>query len=223
MGRFMASEADNYGGNGGAGYFTLKNDGDVARVRFMYTGIDDVDGYAVHEVEIDGKKRYVNCIRNYNDPVDKCPFCKAKMYQRAKLFIPLYDVDDGRVKLWERGKKYFSKITSLCARYPDLVSHVFEIERNGKAGSTQTTYEIYEVDHDDTKLSDLPEQLDILGNVVLDKTAEEMEQFLNTGSFDDGGVVVRRRSTSDETEDRFGRRRETREADRRTPSNREVF
>lgn len=223
MGRFMASEADNYGGNGGAGYFTLKNDGDVARVRFMYSGIDDVDGYAVHEVEIDGKKRYVNCIRNYNDPVDKCPFCKAKMYQRAKLFIPLYDVDDGRVKLWERGKKYFSKITSLCARYPDLVSHVFEIERNGKAGSTQTTYEIYEVDHDDTKLSDLPEPLDILGNVVLDKTAEEMEQFLSTGSFDDGGAGVRRRSTSDDSEDRFGRRRETREAGRRTPSNREVF
>ena len=31
MARFRADEADNYGGNGGAGYFSLKNDKDVAR------------------------------------------------------------------------------------------------------------------------------------------------------------------------------------------------
>ena len=57
MARFRHDEADRYGGQGGAGYFRLVNDKDVATVRFMYNGIDDVTGYAVHEVEIDGKKR----------------------------------------------------------------------------------------------------------------------------------------------------------------------
>ena len=42
MARFRASEADNYGGNGGGGFFSLSNDGDTAQVRFMYNGIDDV-------------------------------------------------------------------------------------------------------------------------------------------------------------------------------------
>ena len=40
-------------------FFTLKDDGDVARVRFMYNSMEDVIGYAVHEVEVDGKKRYL--------------------------------------------------------------------------------------------------------------------------------------------------------------------
>ena len=208
MARFNYKEAENYGGQGGGGYFSLKNDGDVARVRFMYSSIDDVQGDAVHEVEIDGKKRYVNCLRAYNEPLDECPFCKAHRFQVAKLFIPLYDVDNDRVVTWERGKKFFSKISSLCARYPDIVSHEFEIERNGKPGSTQTTYEIYEVKHDDTTLEDLPELPNIVGGIILDKTKEEMEYYLEHNEFpsDDADVEPVRRRTA--------------ETGRRTPANR---
>lgn len=186
MARFRADEAENYGGSGGGGFFSLKNDKDVARVRFMYNTIDDVEGFAVHQVEIDGKKRWVNCLRDYRDPVDVCPFCRERKPQYAKLFIPLYNIDDDKIQLWERGKKFFAKISSICSRYAskdDLVSHIFEIERNGKAGDQQTTYEIYEVDKDDTTLEDLPEMQDILGNFVLDKTVDDMEFFIDEGSF----------------------------------------
>ena len=216
MGRFNAKDVDNYGGNGGGGYFSLKNDGDVARVRFMYESVDDVAGYAVHEVEIDGKKRYVNCIRDYNEPLDECPFCAARKFQTAKLFIPIYNIDEERVQTWERGKKFFSKMSSICARYPDVVSHVFEIERNGRPGDTSTTYEIYEVDRDDTKLEDLPELPNIMGGIVLDKTAEEMEYYLDNGVFpaDESEQPVRRRG---ERTDR-PEREERRETSRRTPA-----
>lgn len=217
MARFKADEVDHYGGNGGAGYFSLKNDKDVARVRFMYNGMDDVEGFAVHEIKIDEKKRYVNCLREYNQPLDVCPFCRAKMFSAAKLFIPLYNMDEEKIQVWERGKKFFPKISSICARYPQVVSHVFEIERNGKKGDTSTTYEIYEVDKDDTKLEDLPEVGDILGTVVLDKSPDDMEFFLENGYFpptDDDGVVRRRsgRDNEDESE-------EDRRASRRTPAN----
>lgn len=208
MGRFNYKDADNYGGTGGGGYFSLKNDKDVARVRFMYESADDVEGFAVHEVEIDGKKRYVNCLRAYNEPLDECPFCKAKRFQVAKLFIPLYDIDNDRTVTWERGKKFFAKIASLCARYPNLVSHEFEIERNGKPGSTQTTYEIYEVRQDDTRLEDLPEPPTIVGGIVLDKSAEDMEYYLDNGEFpSEDEAPIRRRSTERET------------TTRRTPAN----
>lgn len=219
MARFNTEDADKYGGQGGAGYFSLKNDKDVARVRFMYNSIDDVDGYAVHTVEIDGKKRFVNCLREYNQPKDVCPFCKANMFTTAKLFIPIYNEDEQRVQVWERGKKFISKISSICARYPNVVSHVFEIERNGKKGETSTTYEIYEVSKDDTTLEDLPEQKDVLGTLVLDKTADDMEFYLDNEYFPPDGdeVVVRRRS--DEP-----RRRENVESSgsgsRRTPAGR---
>ena len=35
-------EVKYYGGQGGAGYFSLKNDKDIAQVRIMYNDINDV-------------------------------------------------------------------------------------------------------------------------------------------------------------------------------------
>ena len=213
MARFNTETADKYGGQGGAGYFSLKNDKDVAQVRFMYNSVEDVEGYAVHSIEIDGKKRYVNCLREYNEPKDKCPFCKANMFTTAKLFIPIYNIDQDRVQVWERGKKFIAKISSICARYPNVVSHKFEIERNGKPGDTATAYEIYEIGKDDTTLEDLPEQHDVLGTLVLDKSSDDMEFFLDNGYFPPDGddVPVRRRSSREDDEpvdeDRRGSRR----------------
>ena len=216
MARFGVNEAENYGSNGGGGYFSLKNDKDTARVRFLYDNVEDVEGFAVHEIEIDGKKRPVNCLREYGAPVSDCPFCAAKMPVRAKYYIPLQDVDNDRVVIWERGKQFGNKLSSLCARYPHLYTRVFEIERNGKAGDKETTYEIYPTDdkNENLRLEDfeLPE---VLGGPVMDKSAEEMQYFLDRGIFPDSTGVVRRSATHDEPT-----------VARRTPANngsREVF
>ena len=219
MARFNAETADKYGGQGGAGYFSLKNDKDVARVRFMYNSIEDVEGFAVHEIEIDGKRRYVNCLREYNQPLDVCPFCKARMHTVAKVFIPIYNVDEDRVQVWERGKKFMSKISSICARYPNVVSHEFEIERNGQKGDTSTTYEIYEVGKDETTLEDLPEQKQILGTLVLDKSADDMEFYIDNEYFppEDDEMPVRRGSRNNEPADEM----EDRRGSRRTPTRRD--
>lgn len=208
MARFRYDEADHYGGQGGTGFFSLKNDKDVALVRFMYNSVDDVEGYAVHQVEIDGKKRYVNCLREYNQPKDACPFCRANMFTQAKLFIPVYNIDEDKVQMWERGKKFISKISSICARYPDVVSHKFEIERNGKKGETTTTYEIYEVGKDETTLEDLPDVANPLGSIVLDKSADDMEFYLDNEYFPPDGeeAPVRRREPREREEERPVRR-----------------
>jgi hypothetical protein len=209
MARFGVNDADKYGGQGGAGYFSLKNDKDTARVRFLFDSIEDVEGYAVHQVEIDGKKRYVNCLREYGQPITDCPFCAAKMFTSAKYFVPIYNIDEDRNQTWERGKKFGAKLSSMCARYPHLMTHVFEIERNGKAGDTATTYEIYEVDNDpNVSLEDF-EVPEVLGTIVLDKSPEEMEYFLDYGEFpsDDKPAVRRRGSERTEREpERTGRR-----------------
>lgn len=219
MGRFGVNDVDNYGGNGGSSFFALKNDNEVARVRFMYNGIEDVSGYAVHEVTVDDKRRYVNCLREYNEPKSKCPFCEANNFQRAKVYIPLYDVDEDEVKIWERGKNFIPKISALCARYSSadtpLVSHIFEIERHGKKGDTNTVYEIYETDSDDTRLEDLPEIPDVVGSIILDKSADEMREFLDTGRFPTTVDNASRRSGRSEVS-----RDEDRPSGRRTPTHR---
>lgn len=195
MARFFEGDADNYGNNNRSSFFQLKNDKETARVRFMYNSMQDVFGYAVHEVEVDGKRRYVNCIREYNEPKEACPFCAANKTQIAKVFVPLYDVDEQAVKVWERGKRYLGTLSSLCSRYSGadkpLVSNVFEIERNGEPKSTNTTYREYLVTSDDTRLEDLPEIPDVLGTIVLDKSADEMQRYLSRGSFDSGDSAKR--------------------------------
>ena len=229
MGRFGANEVDNYGGSGGSSFFTLKDDGDVARVRFMYNSMEDVVGYAVHEVEIDGKKRYVNCLRSYNEPKSNCPFCNANSFQRAKLYIPVYDIDEDDVKIWERGKNFFAKMSALCARYSNadtpLVAHTFDVERHGKKGDTGTVYEIYETGADDTRLEDLPEIPEILGTIILDKSADDMEYYLDNECFpNNDGAPKRSESARTERADRPERSRredsERQPVGRRTPSRR---
>lgn len=190
MARFNVNEADNYGGNGQSSFFALKNDKDTATVRFMYNTIEDVEGYAVHEIEVDGKKRYVNCLRSYNEPVDACPLCAARYRVLAKLFVTLYDEDTQEIKVWDRGKTFFSKLASLCSRYNPLVSTPFEIERNGKKGDTNTTYETYALESDGTTLEDLPEVPELLGTLILDKTYEELEYFLENGEFDGDAATI---------------------------------
>lgn len=197
MGRFSEQDAENYGNSNNSSFFTLKNDKDTARVRFMYNSMQDVFGYAVHEIQLGDKRRYVNCLRDYTDPKDVCPLCAAGNVQKAKVYVPLYDVDEQAVKIWERGKKYLSSLSSLCSRYSSadtpLVSHVFEIERNGKPKDTQTTYREFEIKKDDTTLADLPEVPEVLGSIVLDKSADELRYFLEHREFPEGSQLTSRR------------------------------
>ena len=124
------------------------------------------------------------------------------------------------MQVWERGKKFFSKISSTLSRYANentpVVSQVYEIERLGAKGDTQTTYEIYPVGQPtDTLLEDF-DQPQVLGSVILDKTNEEMQYYLDNGVFpSEDSTPVRRRG-----EER-GERREM--PTRRTPDNSNRF
>ena len=211
MAVFGINEADNYGSNGGGGYFSLKNDKDVANVRFLYDSVEDVQGFAVHEVDVNGKKRAVNCLRDYGQPIETCPFCQSGKPVRVKYYIPLYETKSGKTVIWERGKKFGAKLSSLCARFPHLVSHTFDIERNGKAGDEQTTYEIYHTgETPDVKLDDF-ESPTILGGLVLNKSVEDMQYYNDRQVFPDDNSAAPTRRVEEQPV-------------RRTPAgNREVF
>ena len=150
------------------------------------------------------------------------------MATQVKLFIPLYNIDEDQVQTWDRGKKMFEKMSSLCSRYAskdNLVQHVFEIERHGKPKDTATTYEIYEVEKDDTQLEDFEDMPKILGGLVLDKTAEDMEYYLEEGQFpptDEEDEKPRRRGSSrrQEEDSEEEEERPARRSERRTPSRR---
>lgn len=191
MVRFSGNQFDNYSPTQSGSYFSLKDDKDVAQVRFLYNGIEDITGIAVHEVEVNGSRRYVSCLRAYNEPVENCPLCQQGSKVVAKLYIPLLVYPQNgqpQIQLWERGKAMYAKLSSLAARYQPLCGTIFEIERNGKKGDTGTTYEIYPIETDNMSLDQLvdPNEItDPLGTIILDKNYDEIVNFLNTGNFDE--------------------------------------
>lgn len=183
MARFKMQESENYGAAKN-NYFSLKDDKDTAVIRFLYNDINDAEGVAVHEVEVNGKRIDVECLRAYNEPVHKCPLCEAGYKVNAKLFIPVYDVNSKESKIWTRGRTFFQKLSSLCSRYNPLVSTLFEVERCGRAGDTKTTYELYPMQSDRSVVGDFPE-INAEGLAFQSKTFEELQTYLATGTFGD--------------------------------------
>ena len=199
MAKLNLSNVEQYAKQGGQtgknNFFTLKNHKESAKVRFLANTLDDFDIYFVHTIDLpNGKSKYVNCLRSsLDEPVDNCPFCKAKIFGTLKIFCPVLQLahyndkhelisDTPEVKVWDRGKSYLSRFESLATRYNPLVSTVIEIERNGIAGNTKTDYNFYPLASDGTTLESLPEKLK-LDNLVWNKTADEMNYFLINGDF----------------------------------------
>lgn len=192
MARVRAEDIDKVVSSGGR-YLTLKDDGDQAAVRFLYDSFDEIEYDVVHQVDVDGQDKYVDCLRLPGDPADVCPFCLDKnLRAQGKLFLQVVELNQDRepaenVTIWDRGKGYFSKLESTFRRVQGpIVSTVFEIERNGARGDTQTKYELFACESDEAvTLDTLPEKLDLREEgIILEKTAEEMDFYIENGYFE---------------------------------------
>lgn len=184
MGRINPNDAEKYDNRGNSSWFSLKNHGDVATVQFMYDTYDDLDIFLTHKVKIDGKERHVNCLRNYGDPIDVCPFCAAGMQAKSSMFVSMYNHDTQEVNIWERGKQFRKTLESLFNRYSPLSDYVFEIERNGAKGDQKTQYTVFPTNNQPYDLSEI-QKPEFIGSVILDKTAEDMDHYLAYGEFEE--------------------------------------
>lgn len=240
MARFSYEDADKYGSSSKRSYFQLKDDGDTARVHLLGDDMNDFPGYSVHQVPIGDGYRYVNCIREAGEPKDICPFCADRDPKiskiLAKVFIPLYNIDADEVQIWDRGKTFFKELSQYCAHTPHVSEVITEITRSGRKGDTSTTYRLYEMkETDDFNMADVADEIpEILGTIILDKTAEDMDYYLDHGDFPDSVSENNRRDDArrsrrdddlpfEEDTPRRGRESNARrgEEPRRRPSRRE--
>lgn len=122
----------------------LKNDGDTVTARLLTRGITGTDGtgqpvfdfdvYEVHKVKIEGYDRYVICMQ------DDCSLCRAGNPSFLRIWIPLL-LEDGRKKVWARGKREILQLIRLAEEYGDLTQYQWEIRRIGDKGSSDTSYQ----------------------------------------------------------------------------------
>ena len=212
-------------GQGGQAFFGLKDDGEKAVVRFLVETEDDLEPVTVHNVKTGGKYRKVNCLRTRKDsPIADCPFCAhggEEMGKRVgKIYVHLvhYEGTKGpngwtftgerKVKLWERPATFATEIKSLMLDYNPLYQYLIEITRRGKKGTMQVSYNyslIPNLNQDDFPLLEEDwEFQDASGSIVANKTADEMNYYLQNGDFADANennnaqqnVGVTRRGTT---------------------------
>lgn len=200
---FLASEAKKEAKQASAGnksfansvsFFGLKNDGDSAIVRLLIDTPMDFDLVSVHDVEVNGKRRKVGCIK---DTTHRCPLCEAGNYARVKLFIHMlhYTQDEtgklvAQPKVWERPGNYCRELADTIDGCGPFSNNVSKVTRIGAAGSTTVRYNIIHTLNPNTYSEDIYKKdttaLDnyhAIGHIVMDKTAEEMTAFLETGEF----------------------------------------
>lgn len=237
MARIGFNEVEKFGKkfDDGIEFLKLKDDGDFATVRFLIEDKNDhlgLETISYHEVNINGKKRKVNCLREVGDNASVCPLCSNKNYDRLGVayYIHLIEYEkkkkadgtweytgEANYKVFERGKQFQSKITLLMSRYANQYKPVFDIIRSGVANSLKTDYMILEntqVNPEEFELleEDWSNRKSVLGILVLDKTFEELVYFVENGKFADQnqeqseGVVRRGETGNNQTARTFGRR-----------------
>lgn len=188
MGKFNAStELENYASSGG--FFTLADEGDSAVMHFMYNSVDDVDGYAVHKVKVPGSEYGVdvNCLRDYEDPLDKCPLCEARYRVQARFFVNLFNEETGEVRTWTRGQNFFPQMKEELGMLKPLVAYPVQIVRHGAKGDKNTQYELIPQEPIDLTMDDVPQVEDPIGTYILDKSYDELVHYVKTGTFDNAG------------------------------------
>jgi hypothetical protein len=164
-------------GSSGVDYFTLKNDGDSAKVRFLHTNDEDLNLALVHETEVEDKKKYVECLE------EDCPFCEAYGRPQLKLFLFLYDHDDEKTKVWERGPTMVDFMLGFIDKYGDLNTRDYEVKRHGKPKDPKTTYQLFAedrgplMDKKDQEI-ELPERPKLYGRFLLQMDKDKMLEHL---------------------------------------------
>ena len=179
------------------GFFSLKNDGDEAIVRFIHDDTNSFEILGTHAIQLNGKFRRINCIRTPMQPVSSYPFCDKGENIDYRFFIHLLQYvknPDGSVsaepKVWERSMSYANKMKEYINNYGPMSDVICKIVRHGKPGDMKTEYEIIpnlnkQIYRDDifVKRTDYFDDYKSLGRVVLDKNVDEIKEYLTTGNF----------------------------------------
>lgn len=144
-----ARPAGNGNANGPKAHYMgefLKNDGDVAVVRFPYQSMNELSFTTTHNVPMPGAP-FGKRIRCTGD--DNCEFCaqgiKVDTRFFAKMIVYTVNEQSGEVELnptvWDRPAAFADiDLKSLFEEYGDISEQLFKIKRNGTG--TQTRYTI---------------------------------------------------------------------------------
>ena len=194
-------------------YFSLKDDKDFTYIRLAYASKEDflknVDIVDVHRIQ-DADHKFpiaVCCLRDKDDPKEKCPLCAKGNEDDRKVSTKVYlkvieyvasekntnkfsknenGVITPTAKIWERPSYFVDDILPYIE--DGDINKLFKVVRNGKAGYAKTSYVFVpcskEIYPDNLFVKDFSGFDNYNPSTVhAERTAEQMERYLATGSF----------------------------------------
>ena len=189
------------------GFFKLKNDGDVAIARLNISSTDDLSFASVHTISANGKWMKVSCLNPLGSYTGSCALCNAAASNSSiskaskKVYIQMMvsyrdpSSPSGYTApapvIWERPAGFSKEIANKLMIAGDLRNTLVLITRNGAAGDMQTTYsmDLIPATHPVFKSEMVPNDFAAFANFNIakhsywEKTPEEINTFLTTGSF----------------------------------------
>lgn len=180
-------------------WFNLENNGDSSEVIFLVDTKKDLQSYVAHQVQCDGKQRWVDCLRSADDDIEVCPLCQH-MYENSNddsvrkvkaIFIPLIEtskidkegnVKKGSMTYWQRSRKFVeANIDFFLNNFGPMTDYICKVTRIGEKKSQDTTYRIDKIKDLEIDKTQLPEPVELLGKLIQEISFEDMVKYLSTG------------------------------------------
>lgn len=190
MARITQEAAEKMLGGKSSKWLSLQGDGDTAKVRILVKE-DELYTTSYHIVKVDGYDKKIDCLRQEGDSKDVCPLCVEGYKLEAKVFIPMFDIEDEQIKYWERSAKFISKLKTLFkkadANDVELHQVPIMITREGKPKDPKTEYdlELLMKKSDNSKIKSFYEDGEApdvyKDGIILELTEEEMEELIEDG------------------------------------------
>lgn len=182
MSKMTIDQAYNQNNKKATDYFRLINDGDTARIRFMYKSLNEIETFAVHVIDINGKKYTVDCLKDADGQGD-CPFCSNNMPRRIQTYFKIFNEDLKVPQIWTRGIKAASVIENglKMSRSKEICQDVYKVTRKGIPGDINTQYQLEFESYDNIELSSLPVAVNLdESNVrfIIKASVEDMNYYL---------------------------------------------
>ena len=188
------------------GFFKLKNDGDMALVRFNVDTLKDIETEAIHTVKTsDGRWTKVKCLNTLGSFEKVCPLCAATAGDKnsdarvtrkcyVKMLVSYKDPTTQAFQtpqpvVWEKGSNLATELGGKLAIYGSLKDQLFLVIRHGKANDKDTSYQIEPAPEKVYPATMIPVDFSAFENFRIDKhsywvkTVDEINTFIETGMF----------------------------------------
>ena len=131
----------NYKPQSSGKFFSLKN-GEEARIRFLYNGLEEIGAYIVHEFT--NPYATIACARDDSQPNDVCPWCAQGNTRVRRVIFPIFNLEENEIQYWKRTaqfakEKVIPMLQEVASQNQPLSSMIYKIKRMGDGRDTTYT------------------------------------------------------------------------------------